>query len=183
MREHKRDKMNNLTRKRVFSVLRVFVCAAYAAILLYALIFRQVKPSELFSPSREFFVRSVNLIPFATVEAKGALRSDILIQLTIFAPLGFMLAMKSAGRQRRKLLLILPLLLSVFAEIMQYALGVGVADITDILCNSVGAALGFFLYDIISKVFGDSEKLNEACTLIMACVACFVVVSFAVWLL
>ena len=91
-----------------------------------------------------------------------------------------MLAMRSKGKRRRPLLLIAAFAISVCAEALQYLLAVGVADITDVICNTVGAALGFALYDISSKLAKGSEKLDSVYYTAMLCVCCIVLACFIV---
>ena len=50
----------------------------------------------------------------------------------------------------------------------------------DVICNTVGAALGFALYDITSKIFKGSEKLDSVYYTAMLCVCCIVLACFIV---
>ena len=170
--------MKTADRRRVQNAVLIVTCAVYAALLLQALIFKLVSPGELFDIGGR--VRAFNFIPFGGSEYIHAIKKDVIINTTLFAPLGFLLAMRSKGRRRRPLLLIAAFAISLCAEALQYLLAVGVADITDVICNTVGAALGFALYDISFKLAKGSEKLDSFYYCAMLCVCCIVLACFIV---
>ncbi len=165
-------------RHRVQNAILAVTCVVYTVLLLQALFFKLVSPGELFDIGGR--VRAFNFIPFGGSEYIYAIKKDVIINTMLFAPLGFMLAMRSKGKRRRPLLLIAAFAISVCAEALQYLLAVGVADITDVICNTVGAALGFALYDISSKLAKGSEKLDSVYYTAMLCVCCIVLACFIV---
>lgn len=153
-------------------------CVVYTVLLLQALFFKLVSPGELFDIGGR--ARAFNFIPFGGSEYLYAIKKDVIINTMLFAPLGFMLAMRSKGRRRRPLLLFAALAASVLTEALQYLLALGVADITDVISNTVGAALGFALYDITSKIFKGSAKLDSFYYCAMLCVCCVVIACIVV---
>lgn len=165
-------------RHRVQNAILAVTCVVYTVLLLQALFFKLVSPGELFDIGGR--VRAFNFIPFGGSEYIYAIKKDVIINTMLFAPLGFMLAMRSKGKRRRPLLLIAAFAISVCAEALQYLLAVGVADITDVICNTVGAALGFALYDISFKLAKGSEKLDSVYYTAMLCVCCIVLACFIV---
>lgn len=170
--------MKTADRHRVQNAILAVTCVVYTVLLLQALFFKLVSPGELFDIGGR--VRAFNFIPFGGSEYIYAIKKDVIINTMLFAPLGFMLAMRSKGKHRRPLLLIAAFAISVCAEALQYLLAVGVADITDVICNTVGAALGFALYDISSKLAKGSEKLDSVYYTAMLCVCCIVLACFIV---
>lgn len=170
--------MKTADRQRVQNAILAVTCVVYTVLLLQALFFKLVSPGELFDIGSR--VRAFNFIPFGGSEYIYAIKKDVIINTMLFAPLGFMLAMRSKGKCRRPLLLIAAFAISVCAEALQYLLAVGVADITDVICNTVGAALGFALYDISSKLAKGSEKLDSVYYTAMLCVCCIVLACFIV---
>lgn len=165
-------------KKKLQNAIFAVTCVVYTVLLLQALIFKLVSPGELFDIGGR--ARAFNFIPFGGSEYIHAIKKDVIINTTLFAPLGFLLAMRSKGRRRRPLLLFAALAASVLTEALQYLLALGVADITDVISNTVGAALGFALYDITSKIFKGSEKLDSVCYTAMLCVCCIVLACFIV---
>ncbi len=58
-----------------------------------------------------------------------------------------------------KLILLFTVLLSTSIEILQYIFQVGLADIDDVILNSIGAILGYFIYNkIIQMKFTTDRK-------------------------
>ena len=170
--------MKTADRQRVQNAILAVTCVVYTVLLLQALFFKLVSPGELFEIGGR--VLAFNFIPFGGSEYIYAIKKDVVINTMLFAPLGFLLAMRSKGKRRRPLLLIAAFAISVCAEALQYLLAVGVADITDVICNTVGAALGFALYDISSKLAKGSEKLDSVYYTAMLCVCCIVLACFIV---
>lgn len=170
--------LKKIDRFRLQNAILIVTCVVYTVLLLQALFFKLVSSGELFDIGGR--VRAFNFIPFGGSEYIYAIKKDVIINTMLFAPLGFMLAMRSKGRRRRPLLLLAAFAISVCAEALQYLLAVGVADITDVICNTVGAALGFVLYDISSKLAKGSEKLDSVYYTAMLCVCCIVLACFIV---
>lgn len=151
----------------------VFTAVIYTCALLQASLFKYISVWELFSPDR-FSTRGVNLIPFNTYGNKASFRQDIFLNLIMYPPFGFMLAMKRKPSKRSLWLLTVPFLCSVVMESLQYAFSLGAFDITDIIVNTFGGCLGFFLYMILAKLFKNYKSLNFVLTIIMFAVACFI---------
>ncbi|GEM_PF-661318 len=168
--------LKKIDRFRLQNAILIVTCVVYTVLLLQALFFKLVSSGELFDIGGR--VRAFNFIPFGGSEYLYAIKKDVIINTMLFAPLGFMLAMRSKGRRRRPLLLLAAFAISVCAEALQYLLAVGVADITDVICNTVGAALGFALYDVSSKIAKGSEKLDRIYYAAMFCVCCIVLICF-----
>lgn len=170
--------MKTADRHRVQNAIFAVTCVVYTVLLLQALFFKLVSPGELFDIGGR--ARAFNFIPFGGSEYIYAIKKDVIINTMLFAPLGFLLAMRSKGRRRRPLLLFAALAASVLTEALQYLLALGVADITDVISNTVGAALGFALYDITSKIFKGSAKLDSFYYCAMLCVCCVVIACIVV---
>jgi glycopeptide antibiotics resistance protein len=106
--------------------------------------------------------RSVNLIPFhAPFIINGKLHySELLLNVVIFMPLGVyagVLFQKwSVWRQ-----LFLFFLVSFLCEGLQYVLGVGNSDITDIITNTLGGVLGLLICKGIERAFKNSVRAQR----------------------
>jgi glycopeptide antibiotics resistance protein len=121
--------------------------AAYLFILLWLVLFKF--SYDPFAVIRDFQTRSLNLIPFASAH-----KSEMIANIVAFIPFGVMLGVSfKQAAFRYKTALILAFSLAV--EIIQYALAIGVADITDIIMNTLGGFMGLAVYDVASKHTND----------------------------
>ncbi|WP_425954589.1 VanZ family protein [Xylanimonas sp. McL0601] len=86
--------------------------------------------------------RSLNLVPFAgTGELHGLGSQELAINVLAFIPLGVLVYL--AARRRSFGRLLLPIVGAALAfEVVQYALGIGASDITDVLTNTTGGLIG-----------------------------------------
>lgn len=56
--------------------------------------------------------------------------------------------------------------LSIALEVLQYIFGVGASDITDVITNTLGTAVGAVTYASLSIFFKKKEKLNKVLNII-----------------
>lgn len=102
--------------------------------------------------------RSINLIPFYYDKETTFHLKEIIENILIFIPLGLLLKMKDLSPQK---IFLLGFLLSFTYEFLQYISSIGVADITDIIANTIGAILGSLVYSILSHFIHNKSKLNN----------------------
>ena len=102
---------------------------------------------------REFGNRRAMLVPFwefANV-IKGIRRSffigQILGNLVMLMPLGFMLPF--IKKVSMKQVLLISLCFSAFIELTQFITGRGLMEFDDVFNNTVGAVLGYKVYDVL----------------------------------
>lgn len=121
--------------------------AAYLLILLWLVLFKfSYDPIAVL---RDFQTRSLNLIPFTRAQ-----RSEMISNLVAFIPFGVMLGVNLKHVLcRYKIIAIFAFSLAV--EIIQYALAIGVADITDIIMNTLGGVIGLAVYVGLGKHTND----------------------------
>jgi len=124
-------------------VLSRILFAAYLFILLWLVLFKfSYDPLAVI---RDFQTRSLNLIPFAQTR-----KSEMISNIVAFIPFGVMLGVNFKQVVfRYKIAAVFAFSLAV--EIIQYALAIGVADITDVIMNTLGGFIGLVAYDGISK--------------------------------
>ncbi len=123
--------------------------------------------------------RTVNLIPFHyDTEVKTHL-SEIILNVFVFVPLGFLLGM--LGIKVWKAVLI-SFAVSFLFEALQYVFAIGATDITDLITNTTGAALGACGYLLLCLIFRKPDKLNRVLN-ILACIGMALFLSFAAFLL
>lgn len=157
--------------KRIFNAAFVFVVIVYGMFLARAILFKYVSPLGLFSADR-FFTRGVNWIPFGGHEYRHLLKQDVIINLLLFAPFGFLLAMATKESPKRGVVLLIPLITSAALETLQYVLSVGATDITDVITNTLGALCGYIVYILSVKLFKNRQKLDRVYIVLMFFVAC-----------
>lgn len=112
-------------------------------------------------------IRSINFIPFGeSVIVNGQVYfSEIIDNLIAFIPLGIYLGMLNPRSGFfDKLWPIVAL--SLFYEVVQYALAIGATDITDLIANTAGGIVGILLYLLLAKVL--KEKTTKVLNTVAA---------------
>ena len=99
----------------------------------------------------------INKIDLPNAEV-DRVKKEIIENILIFIPLGLLLKMKDLSSQK---IFLLGFLLSFTYEFLQYIFSIGVADITDIITNAIGAILGSLVYSILSHFIHNKSKLNN----------------------
>jgi glycopeptide antibiotics resistance protein len=137
---------------------------AYAAALLYVVVYPQLPVSVGYAGYLSSFI---NLVPFATVlEISRNFHGQVIRQLVgnmvMFAPLGFLLPLMSLRCRRFFVTLGVALAISVGIELIQLAMLLTLvsrrsADIDDVILNVAGAALGYFVWRIAHAVIRDAS--------------------------
>lgn len=106
--------------------------------------------------------RNVNLIPFgAGAVANGRIIiGEILLNAAVFVPFGLYLCMlRPRWHLSRKVAVVA--LTSLAFEVLQFALGIGASDITDLLMNTLGGLLGVGLYAALFRLIKCRKTLNR----------------------
>ena len=114
--------------------------------------------------------RSLNLIPFGD-PARQSLREP-LYNVVAFIPFGLLLSVNlKRATLWRKLAVVFAF--SLAAEVLQFALAIGIADTTDLLTNTAGGLLGLLFY-AVSRKSVDDRKLDRAIVVagVIALVVC-----------
>lgn len=91
--------------------------------------------------------RSLNLIPFgAALQINGRLGLyEIVYNMLFFVPVGVFLCMLWPQMKAWKKIL-LSAGLSLLYEVLQYVFAIGASDVTDLIDNTLGGALGVMIY-------------------------------------
>lgn len=122
---------------RIISAIIAILCVA---ILLYATVFMRTRT-----------VTAYDFIPFSSfqkaVEQRELYRS-MLMNTILFVPLGLTLPFVFKGNAAKRILLtiLIGFILSVCIEAIQFAFSLGQAETDDVICNTVGTALGSCSY-------------------------------------
>ena len=104
-------------------------------------------------------LRSINLIPFGgSLIVNGEISfSEIIKNALAFIPFGILISV--LWDQKTFIKKLLPIILTSFIfETLQFVFGIGASDITDIISNSIGGAIGIAITVGISKIFKNNWK-------------------------
>jgi glycopeptide antibiotics resistance protein len=127
--------------------------AVYLLILIWLVLFKfSVHLSLVIYPTRV-----LNLIPFAYF-SRADLR-ELFYNVVFFIPFGLLLSvnLKRATFWRR---LAFVCMFSLAAETIQFVFAIGVADMTDVITNTLGGFLGLMLYELLNR-YVDDDKLDR----------------------
>ena len=156
--------------EKAMMVIIWIVFIFYIMFLLKMLFFSRISITDLFDSNR-YIERRINLIPFSTMSEflfghNGDLKSSAFVNIVgnmlIFAPFGFYLALFNKKDK------IITVLLSIFmvtvaAEIIQWSLAIGVADIDDVILNTVGGFVGILIFKLINVIIKGKKKVSTVC--------------------
>jgi glycopeptide antibiotics resistance protein len=108
---------------------------------------------------REFVHRSINIIPFKTINQfltssynQNIVVTNILGNILAFMPMGFLLPLVFKKLDNFKKVLLFVLIGTVSIEVLQYITGAGATDIDDVILNAVGGILGYIIFKILIKI-------------------------------
>lgn len=118
--------------------------------------------------------RSINLIPFksimeyisgSTANLRTFAFSNVVGNILIFIPLGaYITLFKKDKRILNNLSIIY--IVSLLVEITQGILGIGAADIDDIILNCFGGLIGILGYKYLLLLLGDRKRVDTAITIL-----------------
>lgn len=144
----------------LYSVFTVYI------IILFVVLFRTSHPE-----------RSINAVPFYSIrcylsgiDLEPYSQRDIIIysfgftnlvgNIVLFVPLGVYFSLFNEDKRIWKNTLYV-CFISLAAEMIQYILKMGIADIDDIILNTVGGFLGSVVYKILRRKLKSSEKVRR----------------------
>ena len=138
--------------KIFLKIIAVTVFILYLSYLFYLTFF-----SHLYG--RGYFHRSMNLVPFTTIQlfmVSGRIRGilvNVFGNIAAFIPMGvlFPLVFNKSVRLCRTLLITFAV--SLMIEIVQYAFGVGAADIDDLKLNLTGGLAGYVIFMALRALY------------------------------
>lgn len=120
-----------------------------------------------FSFDNIYRMQSLNLIPLegTAVRNNRLDYQEIYLNIFIFLPFGlYMSILKENWSFFSKLFPIF--LVSFLFESFQFYFSIGASDITDLIANTVGGAIGIGLYLILEKINNNQKKLNDRLNLL-----------------
>ena len=144
--------------------------------VVWIILFKMATLSEI---SNLGYIRNINLIPFYYDVERTYHLSEVMNNVVIFVPFGVYLKMLKLKSTKA---ILLGAGFSMVLEILQFILGVGATDITDVITNTLGVAIGVGIYCILSRVFKKNEKLNKVLS-ILASICTMLLVAFVALLI
>lgn len=126
----------------------------YAVMIVWIILFKMDVSVENFGQ-----MRSINLVPFSqSVIVNDKLDvSEIIQNVLAFVPLGILIyTIWQEKSWRFKLGVIV--VTSVMLEVLQYILGVGASDITDVITNTLGGMIGLAIAAGMAGIFPKNWK-------------------------
>lgn len=163
--------MNKRERIEAVFLYGVFIC--YILLLIKILFLSRVSLLELFTNQRTI-VRSINLIPFHSImeyisgsseNLKSFAFGNVVGNIAIFIPLGIYLPLFRNNKSVINNLLFI-FIVSLFVEIIQGILGIGTADIDDVILNCLGGWIGILGYKFLLFILRDEKKVHTAITIL-----------------
>ena len=138
--------------KRKEKIFSYIVMGIYLLLLCWIILFKLADSIERI-PS----MRAINLIPFHYDQISGSMFhiEEVLYNVLVFIPAGFYFA--AFNKKKAVWGIVLCALLSLGFEVTQWIFALGASDITDLITNTVGGALGTLLYIILGKVLKGKE--------------------------
>ena len=153
----------------------IILLAVYSAALTWIILFKMaVRLDDVGFGT----VRAWNLIPFRYSEETSFHLTEVLENVIAFVPLGVYLGMLKTGAWKA---ILIGAAASVTLEALQFALGIGAADVTDVITNTAGTAIGVGIYLLLTRIFKNREKLDK--TLVIICGVATVVMIILIALL
>ncbi|MBO7503349.1 MAG: VanZ family protein, partial [Clostridia bacterium] len=129
----------------------IILLAVYSAALTWIILFKMaVRLDDVGFGT----VRAWNLIPFRYSEETSFHLTEVLENVIALVPLGVYLGMLKTGAWKA---ILIGAAASVTLEALQFALGIGAADITDVITNTAGTAIGVGIYLLLTRVFKNRE--------------------------
>ncbi|WP_238886671.1 VanZ family protein [Clostridium sp. YIM B02551] len=104
--------------------------------------------------------RGVNLIPFAgsVIRNNQLDYTEIILNIIVFIPFGLYLSMIMLNWSFCKKIITIAGV-SLLFELLQFIFAIGGTDITDLISNTLGGAIGIGIYIVFSKIL--KEKTNK----------------------
>ena len=144
----------------------------YVIFLLRITFFKQVTLNNLFSAIGAS-ERTISIIPFKSIydmavsnTSIGRIIENVLGNIVLFIPFGMLFPIIS--NKKCKGVLYAAIIFSLLIEIAQFLFALGSTDVDDLIFNVLGAYIGYFVSDKISRLFKSYTHFLIVMTLITA---------------
>ena len=157
-------------------IITIVLLTLYLFALIWIILFKMSMFNEIFRPDR---IRSINLIPFHYDEETSYHMSELMVNMIIFAPLGIYLKMLKTGSIKA---ILCGLVISLIFETLQFVFGIGASDITDVITNTAGTAIGAGFYCILNLCLKNTEKIDSLLRILAAICTVIMLLMFVILL-
>lgn len=129
--------------------LTMILFIIYFCILIWILLFKMS-----FSFDELYRNRSINLIPIlGSIIVNGRLYiNEIINNILVFVPVGIYTCMLKQEWSTPKKVSV-AFFISLTIEVLQFILAIGATDITDLIGNTIGGAIGIGIFYLFIKIF------------------------------
>ena len=135
--------------------LTLALAIVYWIALVWIVLFKTIEPWRIAELDR---LREINWIPFHYDTETPSHLSEVLLNVAIFVPFGLYLGLLDRGP-------VFSILagagFSLLMEALQYAFAIGMTDVTDLLMNTLGTAIGYGLFALLLLLVKDRKKLRR----------------------
>ena len=157
MKEQFGNKMNMKRKKLNLVTVLAFI---YILFLIWLILFKLSTPSEIMTMEHR---RSINMIPFHYDVETSAHFEEVIYNILVFVP--FAVYLKMLGMSSKKAIFT-GFVFSLMFELIQYMIGIGSSDVTDLIGNTAGTLLGVGAYWALFAIFKNKEKLDRVISII-----------------
>lgn len=142
-------------KRRPEAAKTTILLGTYCLFLIWIILFKMSTFSEIPNLDR---IRNINLIPFHYDVERDYHLSEVGNNIAVFVPLGVYLKML---KLRSRNAIAVGAAFSLALETMQFILGIGATDITDVITNALGTTIGVGIYCALAFVFRNKENLDK----------------------
>lgn len=127
-------------------------------------------------------MRGINLIPFHYDQLSNTRfhKMEVLYNVLVFIPAGFFFS--ALGKRKVTSGIIVSAMLSLCFETIQWIFALGASDITDVITNTAGGALGTFMFFTMGKLF-KGHQVKIACMIGAILEAIFIILMIVLSIL
>ncbi len=149
----------------VFKIIILLILIVYAGIVIKLILFK--KPHRAVTSHRVHGnFRKANFKPFHTISfyLSGKPRDplkNIIGNIILFIPLTILIPLLFEKTQRGSKIILIFLLTSLAFEIIQLFTLFGSFDVDDLILNTLGGFIGFFIFIIIENWYGSSKVILQ----------------------
>lgn len=141
--------------KRLWRLWFIF----YGIVLFYVVFFAERRPKPVWGAHREIpllIPLKMKLYLYRHGSDISSLYLDVVGNIIMFTPLPLFLYI-AMGVKRYSIMIAISFSLSFFIELVQYAFGVGMPDIDDLIFNTLGAALGCIIISGVANAINQNS--------------------------
>ena len=127
-------------------------------------------------------MRGINLIPFHYDQLSNTRfhKMEVVYNVLVFIPAGFFFS--ALGKRKVTSGIIVSAMLSLCFETIQWIFALGASDITDVITNTAGGALGTFMFFTMGKLF-KGHQVKIACMIGAILEAIFIILMIVLSIL